>query len=574
MPARALLCALLALLAVAGSCRAATLQDDPTLAKRSAWWRDARFGMFIHWGVYAVPAQGEWYMNNAKVQVKDYEKYPPQFNPVKFNAKEWVSLAKAAGMKYITITSKHHDGFCMFDTKLTDYSIVKDTPYGRDPMKDLAAECRRQGIRLCFYYSVMDWHHPDYLPRRPWEAETRPASGADFSRYLDYMQGQLREILTNYGDIGVIWFDGGWEGDAAKNHSQEVVDLIRSIQPKVLINDRINLPEDFSTPEQTIPAGAMTGGRLWETCMTLNGNWGFNKDDHGWKSTEDLVHKLCDIASKGGNFLLNVGPTAEGVIPTESVERLQQVGQWMKVNGASIYGTEKSPFRRVSFEGRCTVKGDRLYLQVFQWPEAGIQLTGLKTRILSAKVLGSGETVSVGRVLSENPGSAPTLTLKRPSKVDALATVVELKLEGAPQVESQAVVTRLGADGGTLKAGDAEVHGSNLQYESDKDALGFWVNSGDSASWEVEAPEAGQYQATLTYACDPASTGARFELSAGSGRAVQGDVPATDSWTDFKTLDAGTLRLVKGRQTLVVRPAVLGKVALMNLRSVRLTPVR
>ncbi len=215
--------------------------------KRTQWWREAKFGMFIHWGIYAVPAdatdlQGrktvaEWYLSNKQMQVRDYEKFAAQFNPVRFNAREWVRMAKEAGMKYIVITSKHHDGFCMFDTKLTDYNIVKATPFGRDPMKELAAECRRQGIKLCFYYSIMDWHHPDYLPRRAWERDVRPAAGADLNRYIDFMKGQLRELLTNYGPIGVLWFDGGWEHNAQSLRSAEVNAFIRSPQPQILITD-------------------------------------------------------------------------------------------------------------------------------------------------------------------------------------------------------------------------------------------------------------------------------------------------------------------------------------------------
>ncbi|MGQ9697572.1 MAG: alpha-L-fucosidase, partial [Armatimonadota bacterium] len=349
---------------------------------RTKWWREAKFGMFIHWGIYAVPADcttrdgrksiAEWYLSNKQMQVKDYEKFAAQFNPVKFDAKKWVATAKQAGMKYIVITSKHHDGFCMFDSKLTDYCITKATPFKRDPMRELAQECRRQGLRLCFYYSIMDWHHPDYLPRRPWEQNVRPATGADLNRYIEYMKGQLRELLTNYGPIGVIWFDGGWEHNAQELRSEEVNRMIRSIQPSIIINDRNHLPEDHATPEQTIPAGALPGGRLWETCMTINDTWGYAKNDTNWKPAEDLIRKLCDIASKGGNFLLNVGPTAEGEFPPEIMERLAAIGRWMKVNGESIYGTTQSPFRRLSFDGRCTVKGNNLYLHVFRWPEEGL----------------------------------------------------------------------------------------------------------------------------------------------------------------------------------------------------------
>src|SRR5579872_3178797 len=384
---RATIVALLCLCAAACRAQKPVLQGNPDVketpeqfAKRTQWWREAKFGMFIHWGVYSVPAESvggypaEWYFTaynenlrkhpelvtkeHGYLQVKDYEKFAKRFNPVRFDAAKWVRTAKEAGMKYIVITSKHHDGFCMFDSSLTDYCITKATPFHRDPMKELAAECQKQGIQLCFYHSIMDWHHPDYLPRRPWEGENRPAAGADLNRYIDYMKGQLTELLTHYGPIGAIWFDGGWEHNAQELRSAEVNAMIRKLQPGIIINDRNQLKEDHSTPEQTIPANALPGGRLWETCMTMNDTWGYARNDNDWKSAEDLIHKMCDIAGKGGNFLMNVGPTDMGEFPEAIDERLAAIGAWMRVNGASIYGTTRSPFKKLPFDGRCTQKGN------------------------------------------------------------------------------------------------------------------------------------------------------------------------------------------------------------------------
>jgi alpha-L-fucosidase len=432
---------------------------EPGLAARSAWWQNAKFGMFIHWGIYSVPADStdlhghrgvaEWYLSNKQMQVGEYEKFAAQFNPTRFDAREWARIAKDAGMRYITITSKHHDGFCMFDSKLTNYDIVDATPFKRDPLKELAAECRRQGLRLCFYHSIMDWHHPDYLPRRAWDM--RPTTGADFSRYLAYMKGQLTELLTHYGDIGVLWFDGGWEGNAERHHSEEVVRMIRALQPGILINDRINLPEDFATPEQSIPAEALPGGRLWETCMTMNDTWGFAQNDQNWKSATDLTRKLIDIASKGGNFLLNVGPMPDGRFPPESVERLHEIGRWMKRNSAAIYGTQKSPYRRHPFDGRCTTKGDTLYVHAFSWPAEGLRLAGLKTPVREARLLDGGERV---RVRSERSADgSPVVVLERPHHLDAVATVAALRLAGPPEVESVVPVARPDKEGAlTLKA--------------------------------------------------------------------------------------------------------------------------
>ncbi|MER3474526.1 MAG: alpha-L-fucosidase [Armatimonadota bacterium] len=571
-----------------GSVLAQPQAESPeAFAKRTRWWREAKFGMFIHWGIYAVPADAtdlhgrktiaEWYMSNKQMQVRDYEKFAKQFNPVQFNAREWVRMAKEAGMKYIVITSKHHDGFCMFDTKLTDYNIVKATPFGRDPMKELAQECRRQGIRLCFYYSIMDWHHPDYLPRRPWERDVRPADGADLNRYIDFMKAQLRELLTNYGPIGVLWFDGGWEHNAQQLRSAEVNAFIRSLQPSILINDRNHLPEDFSTPEQTIPAGALPGGRLWETCMTINDTWGYAKNDTNWKPAEDLIRKLCDIAHKGGNFLLNVGPTAQGTFPEPIVERLRRIGQWMKVNGQSIYGTTQSPFRKLSFNGRCTQKGNTLYLHVFEWGEGDLRLEGLETKVLSARALLGNEWLKVRteRVNGEEGGTV--VYISKPKRLDPAVTVIELKLAGAPVVKQVSATLKPDANGVLLcHARDAEVHGQSARYEQGdgKDNIGFWTVPTDYVTWSILVPQGGRYRVKVTYACPPENAGSRFSVGIEGGRRLEGTVEATGSWTDFRDFVLGETTVPAGKQTLSVRVSAMPRGAVMNLQKVVLEPVR
>ncbi|NLH98982.1 MAG: alpha-L-fucosidase [Chthonomonadales bacterium] len=556
-------------------------QETPAqFAARTKWWREAKFGMFIHWGVYSVPASAkggaEWYLHGSRMQVKDYEKFAPQFNPVRFDAARWVRTAKQAGMKYIVITSKHHDGFCMFDSNLTDWCITKATPFKRDPLKELAAECRKQGIRLGFYHSIMDWHHPDYLPRREWEKETRPAAGASLDRYIDYMKGQLTELLTNYGPVAVLWFDGGWEHNAQELRSAEVNAMIRKLQPRIIINDRNQLPEDHSTPEQTIPAGAMPNGRLWETCMTINDTWGYTRDNTNWKSTEDLVRKLCDIAHKGGNFLLNVGPTELGEFPQPIVERLHGMGAWLSVNGAAIYGTTQSPWKKLPFDGRCTAKGNRLYLHVFQWPADGLSVSGLKTPVRLATALGSREKL---RCTVGSRDGHPTLSISRPAKLDPIATVIELQLAGRPVVEDPATVVKAGADGTlTLRAADAVIHGS-AQYESGggHDNIGFWTNPQDYVSWEIELIRPGDYRVALTYACQPGNEGSEYHVTLGlrgGGNTVSGKVEATGSWTDFRTVDLGHMSEIKpGRYTLTVKPTSMPRGAVMNLKEVRLTPI-
>ncbi len=361
--------------------------------KRMEWWRDARFGLFIHWGLYSIPAgewegktdYAEWIRNQAQIPVDEYDKFVSQFNPVKFNADQFVRMAKEAGMKYIVITSKHHDGFCLFNSKYTDFDVMS-TPFKRDVLKELSQACKKEGIKFCFYYSIMDWHHPDYLPRREWEVN-RSTKGADFERYIKYMKNELKELLTNYGDIGVLWFDGEWENTWNDKRGLDLYNYVRSLQPDIIVNNRVGASRsgmegftegggfagDFGTPEQQIPPTGLPGVD-WESCMTMNDHWGYNKNDKNFKSSKEILRMLADIASKGGNYLLNIGPTSEGVFPPESINRLHDIGQWMNLNGESIYGTGASPFQKLDW-GRCTQKSingnTRLYLHVFNWPENG-----------------------------------------------------------------------------------------------------------------------------------------------------------------------------------------------------------
>jgi len=418
--------------------------DEPrakrTLSKdeRMEWWRDARFGMFIHWGLYAVPAGewkgkqipgiGEWIMERAHIPVSEYEQLARQFNPVKFDADEWVRIAKDAGMKYIVITSKHHDGFCLWDSKVTNYDIVDATPFKRDLLGELSTACKKQGIRLCFYHSIMDWHHPDaQAPFYPNYNDTKQ-SNPNFARYVEsYMKPQLKELVVNYGPLGVLWFDGEWIGDWTEPQGKDLYNYVRDLQPNIIINNRVGKGRkgmeglskgdqeyagDFGTPEQQIPAKGLPGVD-WESCMTMNETWGYKTSDQHWKSSEDLLRKLADIASKGGNFLLNVGPTSEGLIPGASVERLAAMGEWMKVNGESIYGTKASPLGEVPW-GRCTARPGKLYLHVFNWPSNGkLEVPGLKDQVRKAYLLADKKHARLPLTRSENgvvvavPANAP-----------------------------------------------------------------------------------------------------------------------------------------------------------------------
>jgi alpha-L-fucosidase len=398
------------------------------------WFQDARFGMFVHWGVYSVLGDGEWVMQNKKIPISDYEKLPAAFNPIDFNAAEWVSIAKSAGMKYITITSKHHDGFAMFDSKVSDYNIVARTPYKKDPLKALAEECRRQGLKLFFYYSQLDWHNPDYFPRGRTGADAgRPEQGS-FPRYLEYMDAQLRELLTNYGDIAGIWFDGWWDRPDADWQLQRTYSLIHQLQPAALVganhHRRPNPGEDFQMFEKDLPGGRSQGfnsdsevGQLpLETCETMNGAWGFNITDRRYKSTKDLIRYLVRAAGANANFLLNVGPMSNGKIQPEFVTRLQEVGAWTSRNGESIYGTRGGPVTPRPW-GVTTRKGDKVYVHVLDAPDPSLLLQALPSAVRSARLLHGGAAVPF------KTGDFGTV-LSLPKDLDPIDTIIVLELEG------------------------------------------------------------------------------------------------------------------------------------------------
>jgi len=437
-------------------------REDTSRDNRMKWWREARFGMFIHWGVYSVPAGtykgqkinriGEWIMNRGKIPVAEYQAFAKEFNPVKFNADEWVKMAKDAGMKYIVITSKHHDGFAMFKSNASKWNIVDATPYGKDILKQLAEACRKNGIRLGFYYShAQDWNNPGGAAAKKattegWanpdsakiDAYTAAHNGhwdpaqttKSFSQYIDDVAvPQVKELLTNYGDVAVFWWDtptNMTDEEATK------LNALLALQPMIITNDRLkrpNYPGDYKTPEQRIPNLSELDGKDWETCMTMNETWGYKSYANNWKSVETLVHNLIDIASKGGNYLLNVGPKSDGTFPQESVDILKGMGAWMKVNSEAIYGSKANPLAPVTW-GRITSKqskqGTTLYLSVFDWPKDGkLVVPGLKNEILSAKLLANGEAV---KAKLEDEG----LVIKLPgAALDTIATVIKLEMKGA-----------------------------------------------------------------------------------------------------------------------------------------------
>lgn len=380
---------------------------DANLAAREAF-REARFGLFVHWGVYSVLGDGEWVMNNRSIPVEAYERLPNTFDPQHFDAREWVRMVKDAGMRYITITSKHHDGFAMFDSKVSDWDIVDRTRSKRDVLKELADACHEAGIKLFFYYSQLDWHHPDYFPRGRTGGNTgRPESG-DWDRYIDYMNAQLTELLTNYGPIAGIWFDGWWDRPDAPWRLDETYALIHRLQPATLVGSNHHVApfpgEDFQMFEKDLPGANTAGfntttisGLPLETCETINGSWGYNITDSRHKSVPDLVRYLVRASGHDANFLLNVGPMPDGRIQPEHKERLAAIGAWLRQYGESIYGTRGGPVPAGDW-GVSTRKDDAVYLHVLEWAEPALALRwDPSVEVTGARLLRTGETVEASR---------------------------------------------------------------------------------------------------------------------------------------------------------------------------------
>ena len=481
-------------------------QTNITQKERMQWWREARFGMFIHWGLYAIPAGewkgkeiegiGEWIMKRAQIPAVEYRELAKEFNPVKFNACDFVTTAKNAGMKYITITSKHHDGFAMFQSDASKYNIVDATPYGKDVIKDLAEECHKQGLKICFYYSQSrDWNEPDGLDN-DWDFPKE----RNFQKYLDEkVKPQLTELLTNYGPIGLIWFDTPM--DISREQAQSLKDLVRKLQPECIISGRLGggVETDYmSTGDNVIPATVVAED--WEVPATLNNTWGFKKNDHEWKSSVALTRLLFDITAKGGNYLLNVGPTAEGVIPQESVDILNTVGNWMKINGESVYGTQPNPFE-VEFKwGNITQKPGKLYLGIFDWPSGDFYLEGLENKVKKVYLLSDPDKSLIpfqsfyNKKLKHNivkvelPAAAP----------DEAVSVVVLEIEGKTKVEREICQN---VDGSILLHGAlAEAKNDEKPYDLKFTARGGgadWKDENVNLTWNFKVEKPGRYKIDL-----------------------------------------------------------------------------
>jgi alpha-L-fucosidase len=353
---------------------------DADREKRMKWWHEARFGMFIHWGLYSQLGRHEWVMEDEGIPVAEYEQLAKQFKPKPNAARDWARLAKQAGQKYMVMTTKHHEGFCQFDSKLTNYCAPKQGP-GRDLVKEYVEAARAEGMRVGFYYSLMDWHHPDGARCATDEAARR--------RFVDYIHGQIHELLSNYGKIDVLWYDVSWPLDAAGWESEKMNAMVFQLQPEIIVNNRNKLDGDFSTPEQTITAD---NKHAWESCMTMNDSWGYQRADDNWKSPKTVVRNLVTCAHDTGNYLLNIGPKGDGSIPEESVGILTKVGGWMQRNGPTIYQSEKCQPRRSNYAA-FSRKGNTLYMHVYFWPGSTVAIGGLRNKVQSAKLLASGRHV-------------------------------------------------------------------------------------------------------------------------------------------------------------------------------------
>jgi len=554
------------------------------------WFKEAKFGMFIHWGVYSKLAgewngrklsdvgktQAEWVMDYLKIPVKDYRELAHQFNPVQYNAREWVKLAKATGMKYIVITAKHHDGFAMYHSKVTDYNIVDWTPYKHDLLKDLSDACAAEGIKFCVYYSHReDWDHPggygnnwDYDNEWGWDFFNKDK----FNKYLEEKaKPQLRELLSNYGPVGIVWFDRGMYTD---EQGKEFTKFVHDLQPSCLVNSRVgsisleNVGDYQCMQDNEISPGGIQ--EPWETAMTLNDTWGYNKFDSNWKSPETVIRRLVEIISRGGNYLLNIGPTGEGEIPAATVNIFKSVGPWIERNAEAIYGSKASILGEIPW-GYSTVKGNSIYLFVRNWPKDGmLTLTGLKSKLLSVDFL-SNKSIMLPFIQNENK-----INLKLPSNPpDNPMTVIELKMDGTPKVEPPKVMMN---EKGNLQLeySTAVTYGKAKTRYNRKGGfhIAKWTSPADKIEWLIHIDKPGVFAVKMTYAAEKEWEGKPFEISNGLN-VIKSAVNYTGVPHNYIEFPVGYFQFEKsGNYTLTIKPSKSDSTNLMYLRNITLMPTK
>ncbi len=550
-----------------------------------AWFQQARFGMFIHWGAYSLKGvEASWPLFGLQVPRAEYEGLATRFNPTRFDPVGVARLAKRAGMKYVIITSKHHDGYAMFDTKLSDYSIVH-SPYGKDVCKMLADACRAEGLRFGFYFSLADWHNPDYMTA-PQTGKPGPGmlpehlDPARWEQFVAFMHGQVRELCTGYGPLDVLWFDGGWEHTPEQWKSKELHEMIRKLQPHILINDRGGGGfGDYGTPEQTVPDAGP--GRAWETCMTINNTWAYNPTDRAFKSVDDLLGILAKTSSGGGNLLLDIGPMPTGEVQPEFVERLEAMGRWVEANGASLYGVMAGP-RKVSPENRVAMKKRTLFIHLLNPPADGkLVLHGLLNPVLNVRLLSTGQHLPSEREGSDvcvhlGPALQPTLPVDVGLPWPGLRVPGSLKHEVVAVFFQGPLETEEGikpdADGSfTLPARDVTAHGLNVCYQAQYDDIGCWFQKDDWVSWKVNVPREATYEVIVAQGV-PAGEGGTYLLTVGD-QSLLVETQVTGSWTDYRPLSVATVRLGPGARMVSLKPWKLNNFALMNVKWVKLVPV-
>lgn len=565
------------LLSLAASLAAGTAAIPTGQAGRLDWFREARFGLFIHWGVYSQIGREEWARELLQIPWAEYQKYARSFNPVNYNPAEWVKLAREAGVKYIVITAKHHDGFCLYDSAFTENDSL-GARIKRDLLGELVKACREQDMPIGFYYSIMDWHHPDYLPRRSWEKD-RPARGADFRRYVSYMKSQLQELVLKYRPA-ILWFDGEWEHKNEDYDAVGIGQMLRQLKPDIIINDRLfnRAPGlgDFGTPENYVPATGWRNEdgslRLWEVCMTMNFNgWGYNHYETEFRNGPQLIRQLIEIASKGGNFLLNIGPRPDGTIQPEFVERLKQIGAWLRVNGEAIYGSEPSVFEKLPFFGRCTVRGNRLFVHIMGWPpDKKVVLPGLKNKVRRVFLLANGQRLGYSKKGND-------LVIRLPEKpLDEVATVAVIEVEDRPQAEPYRI--RPEADGQMeLPVYLAEIKSqmgqrAYLDYFYRTTMLTNWQNVNDFPEWEFELSRGGEYEVLASYAWQWGGRSG-FVVEIDDQVRLRGESEPSPSIYFPATHSLGRMELTSGKHVLRFKITAIANNNALKLEKVVLKPV-